>query len=50
MIENLIEQMFNKSINSARDTDKEKKEVVFKLPIEYLSNKVENFRLHANFS
>ena len=41
MIENLIEQMFNKSINSARDTDKEKKEVVFKLPIEYLSNKVE---------
>jgi hypothetical protein len=41
MIENLIEQMFNKSINSVRDTDKEKKEVVFKLPIEYLSNKVE---------
>jgi len=41
MIESLIEQLFNNSMVSQTDNDKEKKEPIFKLPIQYLDDKVE---------
>ena len=40
MIESLIEKIF-KQTETTSDNDKDNKETIFKLPIEYLSDKVE---------